>query len=389
MSMKFGKSDFGFALLWLSVFRFYLPNPQYYYIFQEVASVLLFSMFAAELRKTRPIVCVILFSGSVLFSSVMNLSRIGTYNVLKSLAYALTIMNCFTVVGYYIRKRGVQRLLKTGLLFSGIYMAINVTQVLYGCYTGTIDTFIRNESFFSGGKFSVAYVLLVFLAFLKFACRKMHGQAKYVAHAVFFCCALLNIFICKAIDCSTGMVAIGIYLLFVCLPDRFVQKLDNKYIVLITMFAALVIIFVISIVLSLPFVQHIIVDVLGENLTLTGRLELYSLLTPLLKDAGIFGNGYGSYAATRLGYGGWYNAQNGLSEIILTYGYFGLAAFLLMVFKCTEAKKSYFREWIMLLYTFIVISVVEVPYNAVFIFTLAVYALVRGNSLKRAGVQNE
>jgi len=381
MSMKLGKSDIGLGLLWLSIFRFYVPNSQHYYIVQGIISILLFFMFVAELRKIEYIGWICLFAGAVVASCGMNLSEIGMSETLKGIAHALTIINSFTVVSYYIRGRGTQQLFKAGLLFSGIYTAINMVQVLYGCLADTIGTLVQNASFFSIGKFSVAYVLLVFLAFLKFATRKLRGQLKIVANVAFFCIALLSIWACKAIDCSTGMVAIGIFTLFLCMPAKFIRKLDNKYIMLIVMSAALVIIFMIGVILSLPVVQHIIIEVLGEDLTLTGRVELYSLLLPLLKETGVFGNGFGSYATTRLGYGGWYNAQNGLSEIILTYGYFGFVAFLVMVFKCAECRMRHVKEWTALIYTFIAISLIEIPYNTVFVFVLAVYTFA-GKSVR-------
>lgn len=380
MNTKLRKSDIGLTLLWLSVFEFYVPNAQYYYMIQGVISLLLFFMFAAELRKTKYIGWACLFAGAVMVSCGMNLSEIGIFNTMKGIVYALTIINTFIVVNYYIRRRGTQQLFKVGLLFSGMYTAINMIQVVYGYLAGTIDTLIRNNSFFSIGKFSVAYILLVFLAFQKFATRKLRGQLKSVVNLAFFCIALLSIWVCKTIDCSTGMVAIGIFAILICIPEKFVHKLDNRYILLIAMLAAFVIIFMIGVILSLPFVQHFIVEVLGENLTLTGRVELYSLLLPLLKETGVFGNGFGSYATTSLGYGGWYNAQNGLSEIILTYGYFGLAAFLLMVYKCAETRKKHVKEWVALIYVFIAISLIEIPYKTVFIFVLAVYTFTGESS---------
>ena len=64
-------------------------------------------------------------------------------------------------------------------------------------------------------------------------------------------------------------------------------------------------------ILALPIVQTLIVKILHEDIGLTGRMRLYTLLYSLFVKAGIFGNGFGSYVTTSLEYHGRANAQNG------------------------------------------------------------------------------
>ncbi len=80
--------------------------------------------------------------------------------------------------------------------------------------------------------------------------------------------------------------------------------------------------------LQVPFVKHIVVDVLGENLTLTGRDLIYSGLRAVISESPILGYGYGNAAvAMYVGYG---NAQNSIMETLVNYGVVGLFAVFYM-----------------------------------------------------------
>ena len=54
------------------------------------------------------------------------------------------------------------------------------------------------------------------------------------------------------------------------------------------------VIFVLNAILALPIVQTLIVKILHEDLGVTGRTRLYTLLYSLLVKAGIFVYGFGS-----------------------------------------------------------------------------------------------
>lgn len=126
-----------------------------------------------------------------------------------------------------------------------------------------------------------------------------------------------------------------------------------------------------NVILKLPLIQKIIVEILHEDLSLTGRMELYTLLYPLILKAGLWGGGFGSYVAATLKYHGWYNAQNGLAEIILTYGFIGGITFLTLVFHSIAKATNKNIIVYLTIFVFIVIAIVEVPFNRVFFLLLS------------------
>ena len=96
----------------------------------------------------------------------------------------------------------------------------------------------------------------------------------------------------------------------------------------------------------------------------------------MLLKSGAWGGGFGSYVAAQLGYHGWYNAQNGLAEVILTYGYCGIIGFLLLCYVSSLKSKGYYNAINACIFTFIIISIVEVPFYVIFIFIIYLFDFI-------------
>ena len=155
--------------------------------------------------------------------------------------------------------------------------------------------------------------------------------------------------------------------------EKFIKLISNPVVAIIAMVISMGVIFVLNAILALPIVQTLIVKILHEDLGLTGRTRLYTLLYSLLVKAGIFGYGFGSYVTTSLEYHGWANAQNGLAEIILTYGWWGAISLLAIVFNRVRQHKIELIPLNAALLTFIVVAVVEIPYDAKFILLIMMF----------------
>ena len=171
-------------------------------------------------------------------------------------------------------------------------------------------------------------------------------------------------------------MAISVFYILVVMPKEFLKSINNPILLVVIIVTSMVTVFFISFILKQPFIQNLIVNILHEDLSLTGRIELYKLLSPLLLKSGAWGGGFGSYVAAQLGYHGWYNAQNGLAEVILTYGYGGTIGFLLLCYVSSLKSKGYYKALNAGIFTFILIAIVEVPFDARFIFLLALFMLL-------------
>jgi len=71
------------------------------------------------------------------------------------------------------------------------------------------------------------------------------------------------------------------------------------------------------------------------------------------------------------------NTQNGLADIIVSYGVVGACLILLlMVVSLLKRKEDYSRSYMALMYTFIIVSMVEITLGNYFLITLALLAFV-------------
>ena len=75
------------------------------------------------------------------------------------------------------------------------------------------------------------------------------------------------------------------------------------------------------------------------------------------------------------------NTQNGLADIIVSYGVVGACLILLlMVVSLLKRKEDFSRSYMALMYTFIIVSMVEITLGNYFLITLALLAFVENGN---------
>ena len=156
------------------------------------------------------------------------------------------------------------------------------------------------------------------------------------------------------------------------LTNRVAHKLSEGLVITIVIVAANVIYFGTGMLLNIPAVQFFIQDVLGRSLTMTGRTPIYDCLELLINEKPVFGWGYGNTAVMALvGYG---NAQNGIAELMVNYGAFGVLAFFATViglFPSVKKFRSHNPRLVAIIYGTILASLVEISFGLVFFFALS------------------
>lgn len=149
-------------------------------------------------------------------------------------------------------------------------------------------------------------------------------------------------------------------------------KLSEGLVITIVIVAMNVIYFGTGMLLNVPAVQFFIQDVLGRSLTMTGRTPIYDCLEFLINEKPMFGWGYGNTAVMALvGYG---NAQNGIAELMVNYGAFGVLAFFATVIGLFPSKKkfrSHNPRLVAIIYGTILASLVEISFSLVFFLALS------------------
>lgn len=222
--------------------------------------------------------------------------------------------------------------------------------------------------YFAGNKFSTSYYF-IFLACLTYVRLHRAGVNGKTVTVVTAGLGLLALAVAHAVYCSTAVAMSAFVVVLVFLPRKAQRLLEKPTVIIAAMIMTGVILVFLSSLLQTPLVKHFVVDILGENLTLTGRDLIYSGLQTVISGSPVFGYGYGNAAvAMHVGYG---NAQNSIMETLVNYGVVGLMAILYMVWTCSKRSK---QQWswgmFILLYAMIAGSVVEITYNYFFFIAL-------------------
>ena len=313
--IRINKYDIQLLLLWFALFPIEIPGKIVYFI-QAIFAIIIFINAFGEIRKVPMFPLVSLFPLTIIISCVTNRNTILLTQTLRGFIYALLIIDLYIFIHKYIRVRGEKELLHNLYAFSKVYFILSSAWILVLCITMRMTENLDDVYLVLGGKFNTAYLMLIFLILFYSSWNGNKILSWKWKSIIFLVLALFSIMICQILHVSTGIVAISFFYILVVMPKEFL-KLINKPIMLVTIIVtSMVIVFFISFILKQPFIQNLIINILHEDLSLTGRIELYKLLSPLLLKSGAWGGGFGSYVAAQLGYHGWYNAQNGLAEVI-------------------------------------------------------------------------
>lgn len=231
--------------------------------------------------------------------------------------------------------------------------------------------------YFAGNKFSTSYyfIMLACFAFVKL---RRSGASKRKVILSTAALGVLALLISLEVYCSTAAVMSALVVAMAFTPPKAQRLLAKPTVIITAMILTGVILTFLLQLLQMPIVKHIVVDTLGEDLTLTGRELIYDGLQTVIGRSPVFGYGYGNAAvAMHVGYG---NAQNAIMETLVNYGLLGLLALFYMVWKSTKGPKaSWTWGMCILLYAMIAGSVVEITYNYFFFISLmAISATIDG-----------
>lgn len=369
--MKVSKLDLRIILLWFALFQFYLPNEKIYYIYQFVIACFVFAESLGEIKGRSAYLLLFLYPLTIVISCIVNRNTILYTQVARGFANALLITDVFLMIKRYEKKRGAEKLLSVLYGMSKLYAIMSILWIIALIASGNLQKAVLEEFLFTRGKFSTAYILIFYLLFFCLAWNGNRCFPQKWKKKLFIVQAVGCIGVCALIETSTGIIAILAFLMLTLFGKRIIRIIENPFVIVGVIIGSMFSIFGLSAILQLSVVQKVIVNVLHEDLSLTGRMELYSLLYPLVLKSGLWGGGFGSYVAATLAYHGWYNAQNGLAEIILTYGFVGGFTFLTLVFASVIGSKNRNIMLYLAIFVFIIVAVVEIPFNSGFFLLLS------------------
>ena len=306
----------------------------------------------------------------VVISSYTNRFNVLSRNVfLSSIVFVVVILEVFLLFEYFYIKGRTKTLIKT--LFYLILIYIIITDVIMIIFP-TLHV-QKGMYYFIGNKFNVSYLhlQLIVLYLQKHSYeRKMRISEK----ATFALLCLLTLFICIYVECSTGVVGLFLLLMLFFVEKKYPIFLKKPKIFFITLFISCSTLLLFSGILKVGVVKYFIEQILHEDITLTGRMIIYSKIDSILANHLLLGYGSGSSFDIIMNTIGAPNTQNGVLEVILEQGLISFFLMMLLAYlilkKNNGALKSNYS--VIMVYVLVVLSSIEITLDTTYIIWLSI-----------------
>lgn len=240
----------------------------------------------------------------------------------------------------------------------------------------------------TGTKFYVCYlnIMLIAIYMMKFNNTVLVKKQKMFVNLIILITFLLSI----KTKCTTMVIGTLIFYYLVSkLRNR--ESLYNPKIYLTLLFIFSILFFlIIELILSISVVQYVIVDILKEDLTLTGRVGIYARLGQVLNESPIYGFGWGNSHVATLMYDVGTNAQNGLLNMFIEIGFLGCLFYLTMLYHMIKysAKNKTSFPVLCFIYMMLILSCIEIIYTNYFTAMITLLILYIPNSISNEKSRN-
>lgn len=326
-------------------------------------------------RKYRTVnQALLLFGGTVLFSSIHMLTihfppGFKEVSPLSGVLLVLCVACSFFMMEYVNEKNLHQSFFILMYRFTLGYLLVNDLLLLAqmpsvsGMESSTIIYLI-------GNKFEVTYMHLFFSAlYYQVFCT---GMKVYLRQYIILVMHLvLTLFIAIGVECSTGVLGVVLLAVFLFLYKK-IRFIFRPFfaIILMLLFGAFFLLY--ETILAIPSVQYLIVDILNEDLTLTGRTYIYTRMLDLMDTQPWFGygNGTATFFTTYYIHEKLTNTQNGLLNDYIDWGIIGVICLIILTYSVLRSASSRINPFICLIYTYIVLSSIEITLELRFLAVL-------------------
>ena len=266
---------------------------------------------------------------------------------------------CAVFLMQYIREtKNVSTFLKYFLVILGAYLFVANIEALGGKANG-MDICLL------GDKFVLSYTNLFWISVF---CYYRYFKTYHFNLLQYRILLMLSFVVSSVIGCSTGIIVAMSMLILSFVDISFISKImvsPLNLIIAILVFD-LGFYFTYETILKNDFVKYVIVDLLGEDLTLTSRTIIWDRLDAILDLEPLWGFGPGNETSVVQNLVNLTNAQNGILHDYLGVGIIGVASYLILVYAIL--KTAHLRKPNTIIYFFfglVVASVVEVSLTTV------------------------
>lgn len=368
-------------LVYFSLFKAYFIPDAIRQVMKIISLIIVLLFLIKRLKRKDVFNCSLLFSSTMVISGLYNYIC-NSYTVkalLDSLLYALAFYDFYSLFLYASRNEVKEKMSCCLYRATFVYCVLTVISVFI---VGTENN-SNVSSYLFGNKFTSSYLFIALLALygLSHNMKIRRNKARICFLTVFALAFTLYV------GCATATVALVISIfLFWIDKKRQGHLILNPVIVVSTLIGTAVIPFVIDLVLKNNIVRYVIFEVFHRTSTVYGRFEIYNqYLQTLLQERFWFGYGYSNGIMLSVT-GVFGNAQNGLLEQMMNFGFVGVTSILITAFYALRQKKK-LSYMAILLYAMIIAAIFEVTIN--WFFWMALFSVQYLNEEIETGRKNE
>ena len=327
-----------FFLLFRPTLFMYNQRLRYYYNLIEVAGLALYICYGVagiiyKKRVSKYLAVVILWQGVRLFSVALNDMSMAGY--FRAAASVLCIFFYIDWAG----KKNYSELLKSISFCVIVYAAIDMAMMVSTGELGIFPEMIKSTGtplYFVNGKFQSSYLqlFLSMVAVLNLE-KRVSGLKRFVKYIIYGALIAINIVVTQYVKCTTGTIIVVLFWIAVFIPlIRKTISRPYKFWGLIVALNLLIVVF--QVTLSSNMFQSFIENILDKQVTLTGRTDIYSAFSSVMRGHWLLGHGVGNKAI--LDATGAQNAQNVFLEEITVSGLAGLISLIYILRKTISHK---------------------------------------------------
>lgn len=264
------------------------------------------------------------------------------------------------------------------VLFWYILILVLVTDVLFFTRLIVFKSG-RFENYLVGTKFTVAYMHMNLLT-LWFTKNNLQLYREGKSKRFVFLAIPIILAVSIRVDCMTGVLGcLVLFVLFMMLNTKFQKKFlyfGSPVLLWAFLVGSVLFPFLAERIVSIPFVSHIVEDILGRDPTLTGRLLIFRTFGDKMSGHWLWGYGYGNGNMASEWLFRCANAQNAQLHWILQSGLIATILIgVMMTVIIKQMSKSARQRSIMplaiLVYVYIILGTVETTFNMSFFLWLA------------------
>lgn len=300
------------------------------------------------------------------FISIMLISSIVNVNAQRGIFQAVKLLEVFLFFEYIKQIDNEKNTIRIFTILTFIYIIINDLLM----FLSPNLFYLNNSNYLLGNKFQVSYIHIL-LPILYMYYNTLTNKKDVSNMVVSIITLLFAMFISAYTECTTGLVGTILFSVFYLCMHKKNKKVNAKAIIIVLLISCSILL-IFSNIVKLKPVEYIIVNVLHEDVTLTGRTVIYENVFNVIKDRWFLGYGYGNSYDVMSEKLNFPNTQNALLEYWLTTGIVGMILLVILTYKILKNYNKNVNSLIVYLFVFCILGSIEITIGTVFLAVLAI-----------------